>query len=377
MSIFLRIDINLIAFFILGIIYIMASRRLDSSDPFNHAYLKIVPIILVQLILESLSCIVNGIKSEDYFLISYMIHICLYMVGAILGYKGYILIRKLIIPNQIISKKRLFFLKLPLAINTILIILSPIFKLIFYITKDNVYHRGDYFIISILAVYFYLFCILFLILKNKSRLGEHEFTLLVVFCLLPIIGGLLQTLYYGALLMWSSVAFALVVMFSYLQQRMVHLDYLTGVWNRGSFEFYIRNRLANHNSETLGIIYCDIDGLKEINDKYGHLEGDGAIKDATKIIKNSIRKTDIMVRMGGDEFIIVLECETADILNVTLERIDKAFLDYNRNSTKNYELSCSFGWDMLNSDYDTIDQFIHHVDTLMYENKKSKKGVNH
>lgn len=374
MSTFLRIDINLTAFFILGIIFIMARRRLDSNDPFNNAYLKIVPIILVQLILEAVSCIINKRDGEYYILVSYFIHICLYIVGPILGYRGYVLIRKLIIPNQMISKNRLLLLRLPLFLNTILVLLSPVLKMVFYISNENVYHRGNYYIFSVIAVYFYLLYILASVIKNKSRLGEHEFTLLVVFCVLPIIGGLIQSLFYGALFMWSSTAFALVVMFSYLQQRMVHLDYLTGVWSRGSFEFYIRKRLADQSSEKLGVIYCDIDGLKEINDVYGHLEGDAAIKAATKIIQNSIRKTDIIVRMGGDEFIIILECETAGILHATLERIDDAFLDYNYTSQKSYELSCSFGSDMLNSDYETIEQFIHHVDKLMYENKRSKKG---
>ncbi len=374
MSVFLRTDINLVAFLILGIIFIMAKKRLDSNDPFNHAYLKTVPVILMQLILETLSCVINKQEGEHYIILSYLIHICLFMVGGMLGCKGYILVRKLIIPNQIWSKKKLLLFRLPLFVNSIIVLLSPIYHLVFYVTKENVYQRGSLYFLSVLVVYFYLICILTLVIKNKIKLGEHEFTLLVIFCFLPIIGGVVQAFFYGTLLMWSSTAFALVVMFSYLQQRMVHLDYLTGVWSRGSFEFYIKKRLSDHDSDKLGIIYCDIDKLKEINDDYGHFEGDLAIKTATKIFKNSIRKTDIIVRMGGDEFIIVLESVTADILESTLDRINKAFEDYNQISNKKYELSCSFGSDILNSNFDTIEQFIHHVDILMYENKKSKKG---
>lgn len=374
MSVFLRTDINLVAFLILGIIFIMAKKRLDSSDPFNQAYLKTVPVILIQLILETLSCVINKQEGEHYIILSYLIHICLFMVGGMLGCKGYILVQKLIIPNQIWSKKKLLLFRLPLFVNSIIVLLSPIYHLVFYVTKENVYQRGSLFFLSVLVVYFYLICILTLVIKNKIKLGEHEFTLLVIFCFLPIIGGVVQAFFYGTLLMWSSTAFALVVMFSYLQQRMVHLDYLTGVWSRGSFEFYIKKRLSDHDSDKLGIIYCDIDKLKEINDDYGHFEGDLAIKTATKIFKNSIRKTDIIVRMGGDEFIIVLESVTADILESTLDRINKAFEDYNQISNKKYELSCSFGSDILNSNFDTIEQFIHHVDILMYENKKSKKG---
>lgn len=373
MSTFLRIDINLIAFVMLGIIFILAKNRLEANDSFNYAYLKIVPIILVQLILEASSCIINKIEERYLVYASYLIHICLFITGAALAYRGYILIHKLMIPNQEISKLYVFLYKVPLFINTVLTLLSFKFGFIFFITNENVYHRGEYFIVAVVICYFYILSGLVVILKNKSKIGASEFTLLIIFCLLPIVGGILQSIFYGALLMWSSTAFALVIMYSYLQQRMVHLDYLTGVWSRGSFEFYIKKRLMDEDSEKLGVIYCDIDGLKEINDENGHLEGDLAIKNSTKIIKNSIRKTDIIVRMGGDEFIILVECEKPEFLHVTLEQINKNFLEYNKTSQKDYILSCSFGCDMLQSDYDTIEQFIHHVDTLMYENKKAKK----
>lgn len=374
MSVFLRIDINLIAFFILGIIFIMAKKRLDSSDSFNQAYLKIVPVILIQLILETLSCLINKQEGEPYIILSYLIHILLFMMGAILGCKGYVLVRKLILPNQIMSKRKQLLFQLPLLVTAIIVLLSPKYHLAFYVTKENVYQRGNLYFVSSIIVYYYFICIVALLIKNKTKLGKHEFTILIIFCSLPIIGGVVEALFNGVLLMWSSTAFALVVMFSYLQQRMVHLDYLTGVWSRGSFEFYIKRRLSDYDGDKLGIIYCDIDKLKEINDDYGHFEGDLAIKTATKIFKNSIRKTDIIVRMGGDEFIIVLEGVTVEILESTLDRMNKAFENYNQISDKSYELSCSFGSDILNSNFDTIEEFIHHVDILMYENKKSKKG---
>ncbi|KAB1438534.1 GGDEF domain-containing protein [Candidatus Galacturonibacter soehngenii] len=374
MSEFLKIDINLIAFLILGFIFIMAKKRLDSGDPFNQAYLKIVPVILIQLIVEAVSCLVNRQGGELYVILSYLIHILLFILSATLVWRGYILIRKLFMSNQRMSKRKQFLFQLPLLVNVIIVLLSPKYHLVFYITNENVYQRGNLYFASGIVIYFYLICIVALLIKNKTKLGKHEFTLLMIFCFLPIIGGLVQALFYGALYMWSSTAFGLVVMFSFLQQRMVHLDYLTGVWSRGSFEFYIKKRLSDYDGDKLGIIYCDIDKLKEINDDYGHFEGDLAIKTATKIFKNSIRKTDIIVRMGGDEFIIVLEGVTVDILESTLDRINKAFENYNKISNKKYELSCSFGSDILNSNFDTIEQFIHHVDILMYENKKSKKG---
>lgn len=376
MNTFLRIDTNLVAFTLLAAIYFIAKKQLDQNDSSNRSYLRVVLLVLTQLVIETLSCIIN--KKEISYLIpfAYFLNGCLFIVGALLSYISYILFHKLIVPYQEIEPKKLFILKIPQIINTILVVLSPLYGFVFYITKENVYHRGEFFFISISATYFYLILMLTLVIRNKKGLGEHEFNLLFVFVLFPIIGGIVQAIMYGELLMWSSVAFALVIMFAYLQQRMVHVDYLTGVWSRGSFEIYIKNRLLDNIKQNLGIIYCDIDRLKDINDEHGHLEGDEAIKMATSIIKSSIRKTDIMVRMGGDEFIVVLECEEMAIMVETLKRIEKSFEEYNKTSQKGYELSCSFGSDIMNSSYNTIEQFLHHVDILMYENKRLKKGSN-
>jgi diguanylate cyclase (GGDEF)-like protein len=373
MNTFLRIDINMIAFIMLGAILIIAIRRLDRKDTLNIAYFRVAFIVMLQLLFETSTCIIN--RREELWLIpiSYILHICLYISGALLAYNGYILVRQIVYPNKMIDKKRKILLWIPIIINTTLALLSPMLHLVFYISNSNVYQRGDYFIFSIIITYTYLVLMLILIITNRKKILEYEFILLTVFCSLPMLGGIVQSLFYGSLLMWSSTAFSLIIIYSYMQQRMVQLDCLTGVWSRGSFEFYIKNRLAQRNNEKLGIIYCDIDGLKEINDQYGHMEGDYAIKITTQLIRKAIRKTDIMVRMGGDEFIILLECDSSDILDRTLEVIETSFSQYNEASSKNYKLSCSFGSDVFNSNFSNIEQFLHHVDRLMYTNKKIKK----
>ncbi|RDY28288.1 GGDEF domain-containing protein [Lachnotalea glycerini] len=376
MELFQRIDINLIALVVLGTIRKLADIRLEKNDSINRYYIKIVEIIMLQLIFETTSCVINRRMELWLIPISYLLHIALFCTGVILTFHAYMLIYKLIIPNQSFSRNIKIILQIPMFICILLVLLSPIYHFIYYIDSNNVYHRGNYFIIYVTVTYFYILLILILVILYRRNLGESEFSLFLIFGSFPILGGIIQSIFYGTLLMWSSTAFALVVLYSYLQQRMVHLDYLTGVWSRGSFEFYIKNRLLQKDIDKIGVIYCDIDGLKGINDNYGHLEGDAAIKGVTQIIKNVIRKTDIIVRMGGDEFIVVLECEDSQILTVTLERIEKAFEQYNVASDKRYKLSCSFGSDILNTNFKDIEQFLHHVDSLMYANKKSKRERN-
>jgi diguanylate cyclase (GGDEF)-like protein len=279
----------------------------------------------------------------------------------------------MLISGELKLKKWDKLLLVPIAVCVILTLLSPRFKLLFYIDGANVYHRGAYFYIAAAITYFYLLYGLMVIIKNRKKMVAREYTILLMFGILPIFGGAVQTLFYGVLFMWSGAAFSFVILFIFLQQRMVQLDDLTGAWNRSSFESYMSASISQEGSVKKGIIYADIDDLKQINDKFGHLEGDFAIKAAVEAIRSVIRKSDMVVRMGGDEFVIVLEGGAAQAIGTTVGRMEAALEAFNQTSGKSYRLDCSFGADMFDSKCNSIDQFLHHIDCLMYENKKTKK----
>ena len=92
-------------------------------------------------------------------------------------------------------------------------------------------------------------------------------------------------------------------------------------------------------------------------------------------IKNSLRKTDIITRYGGDEFLITLDIEKAKDVERILERINRSFEKYNRYSNKKYELSVTFGHGTYSKNYETLEKFISVIDNKMYENKRIKKVV--
>lgn len=89
------------------------------------------------------------------------------------------------------------------------------YNLVFFINSSNIYHRGPLFIISAGIIYFYLIYSFGLIFKQKKKIVKQEFLPLIIFGILPIIGGLLQTLFYGVLLMWSTCAFSLVIVYNF------------------------------------------------------------------------------------------------------------------------------------------------------------------
>ena len=151
-----------------------------------------------------------------------------------------------------------------------------------------------------------------------------------------------------------------------LQQKVVqagYTDYLTGMWNRrylyenidshfeikskGDFREISegnRNGVLSNNNRTFLIL--DLDGFKKINDTYGHSTGDDVLQQFAGILNKEFRKSDLIVRWGGDEFLIVLKYTNLEQVKNLSERlrheVDKKNFDLGNNETA--RLTCSIGF---------------------------------
>ena len=110
-------------------------------------------------------------------------------------------------------------------------------------------------------------------------------------------------------------------------------------------------RAKRRKDDTFGLIILDVDDLKKINDEFGHFEGDYALRTAVELIKSTLKKTDILARTGGDEFLIILDCKTKDRIEHVTEKIKAAFGQHNETANKKYKLDCSFGAELFHSDF--------------------------
>jgi diguanylate cyclase (GGDEF)-like protein len=276
-------------------------------------------------------------------------------------------------PKESATRTRLFLLLTPVVLNFVITLLSPQYGLVFSIDSANVYHRGPLFILTAVIVYSYFIYAFIMIWRQRKKILKEEFLPLMTVGILPLIGGVLQSLFYGVLLMWSSAGFSLVIVYVFLQQRMVQIDDLTGAWTRGTFEYCIAQKTKRRSDSSFGLILLDIDGLKAINDRLGHFEGDYVLKTVVRLIKSVLRKTDVIARTGGDEFLIIVDCDTIEDLQSTISRIRSTLRQYNDTANKDYLLDCSIGAEMYHSGFHDIEQLMRHVDMLMYENKRIKK----
>lgn len=160
----------------------------------------------------------------------------------------------------------------------------------------------------------------------------------------------------------------------FILKEMAQKDGLTGIFSRQYLMslFKYEFELAKRNGSKLSVSMMDIDKFKQINDLYGHVEGDAALKLYASVVKENIRQDDLFGRYGGDEFVIVFPNATLEVAQRVIERI--------RNSLKSslltidnteIELSISVGICELTDEINPEDM-INKADKLMYENKNSK-----
>ncbi len=154
-------------------------------------------------------------------------------------------------------------------------------------------------------------------------------------------------------------------------------DDLTGLYNRRGFFALAQQHMktARRQEEQLFLIFIDLDGLKQINDTLGHLEGDHALTDTADILKKTFRASDIIARLGGDEFAVL-----AGSLDTDAEKFSKRLqsqLDaHNTAGHRPYQLAMSVGIVVYDPEAPMpIANLLAHADAAMYEQKRAKREI--
>lgn len=155
-------------------------------------------------------------------------------------------------------------------------------------------------------------------------------------------------------------------------------DILTGLYNRRVFlEMGLKALHAEkrrHEGLYLGLI--DMDGLKLINDRYGHRKGDEAIKATAKILDQLVRESDILARIGGDEFAFILNGAKDSAVDIVTARCEQLFEQYNAKSHFPFHLSVSMGFARFDiQKHFAIECLMEEADQKLYEIKRQRKQI--
>ncbi len=153
-------------------------------------------------------------------------------------------------------------------------------------------------------------------------------------------------------------------------------DELTGLYNRRGFFALVDQllKLAKRQKSGLYMLYADLDDLKGINDTLGHQYGDQALQDIANLFRTTYRESDIVARIGGDEFVVIPVGSAGDNIEGISARIQEHVKRHNEEANRKYKLSVSFGLAYYNPQKPcSIDELLLRADRKMYEQKNNKR----
>ncbi|MGD0355018.1 MAG: MASE3 domain-containing protein [Dehalococcoidia bacterium] len=155
------------------------------------------------------------------------------------------------------------------------------------------------------------------------------------------------------------------------------IDDLTGLYNRRGFLTLANQqlKLSYRMDRGVTLLFADIDKLKWINDNMGHLEGDSALVNASRMLKETFRESDIVGRISGDEFAVFMAGADKAYSEAIVNRLETKLREYNDHEKKPYELSLSFGIACsASSEPCNLSDLLNTADKFMYENKRDNRS---
>lgn len=371
-----NVIINIYSIMILIIIYHQSINRLE-KDSFQHKlFMRILFITFLMLIIDIFSRF-DGRYNTIYSILNHFGNFIIFLISPILPSIWLQYVHYQIFHEEVRTKKLLYPLLIINGINIIILIFTRYFGWYYYIDSENIYHRGPLFLLAATITVILILISFILIIKNRKKIEKKHYYALLFFAVPPLICLILQINFYGISLMLNGVVLSILIVFLNIQNHSIYTDYLTGVNNRNKLDIYLKERIsASKKDKTFSAIMIDLNDFKSINDTYGHDIGDDALQISAKLLNNCIRVKDLIARFGGDEFCIVLDTSDIADLESIVCRIKSSFEKYNEFNNKPYKLGFSCGYAIY--DYNAnmnVEEFLKHIDKLMYENKQVEKGI--
>lgn len=370
---FLYIQINCFALVVLALVFRNGYRQDRRYFSDQLLYLLSVSGVGLLLALDTVMWLIEG--RPHFRVLSIVVMViynslnplvcllwCLYVDFYICG--SLLRLRHLLIP-----------LLVPFLFNAVLSFWSAFKTLYFVIDDQNYYHRGPWVWVMLVICLLYILYLNLFLLKNRYRLSHKEFISLLLLTLLPTAGAIVQHFTKGGVLIWTSAALSLLILFIDIQNDQLRTDYLTGLFNRRYLDHYLQVKLKSRDDRLLAGLMIDLDAFKQINDVYGHECGDQALRAAADVFRKTFPRRNFIARYGGDEFVVVMEIRDPCELQDALERLQQNAQAFNRQSGQLYRLGFSVGCDCFSREQGvTAAEFLNRIDKLMYEDKKNGKS---
>ncbi|MFW5794436.1 MAG: GGDEF domain-containing protein [Bacillota bacterium] len=368
---------SLYIYAILVLIIVLIGLKSQSYSKYfgNKIFKALVLVTIIMLITdfahENLNGINTNINKIFYPILSVIIYIVPFILGLIWSVYVYLLIY--------LKKPKLNFIEyiylFPALLGIILSILSAFYPIFFLFSNQNTYIRGPMYPLSLILQYFYLIFPTIMLIINRKKIHSYKFYPLVLFVIPPMIGGIIQALIYGILIIWPLLALSILMVFVFVQSQLIKTDYLTGLMNKRAFENHINKIVISKKTEKLSAIYMDLDNFKKINDQYGHSIGDEVLRIFARKCQETFYNASFLARIGGDEFVVLLYIDDIKELQKSINELKNKLEIINKTRQFDFDISFSYGSNIYNKkSFTSINDFLNQSDKLMYNNKNNKRA---
>ena len=280
-------------------------------------------------------------------------------------------------PAYSLNRAYRYLVNVPVAIVLVLDVVSIFTGFLFRIDQAGEYQATDFFLIQSVINFSYALIptinSIYLAMRTRSKLRQSEYAIYAIYILAPVTAALMEDAFPTVPVLALNIFAVILLLFLNLQNMQIFNDALTDLNNRRRLDQYLEQRLENTSAENPVILFMmDINSFKSINDKYGHVEGDRALKLFAQALKIAAHRHGAFIaRYGGDEFCLVTteyqrtaEKIETDI-NEAIQQVREA-----EAVPPPYAITVSMGYATRNAPEYNAGAFIAEADKMLYENKK-------
>ena len=254
------------------------------------------------------------------------------------------------------------------VVEMVLLIVNLFEPIVFEIDENNVYHRGDYYILFVVLGFVLVFYGYTYYMIAKLRNPSLRYFPVMEFLAPVVVGNIVQMKIYGISLLPISFAVAFAAITIALQNECIYIDKLTGVYNRYELDKILKRRHYRRNEKLIAMM-LDLNDFKSINDTYSHEEGDQALITFAKALMEAIGSEGLVIRFAGDEFIILIPVFKPVTIDDYKDRIHRKLDEYNETSGKPYKLSAAIGGRIFDPHTESTSGIVNEIDSMMYKDK--------
>lgn len=362
---------------LLAVILFKIARGVNKQA--SQMYLSnLIITLLFYFAAEIFWAVVDGGLLGDSTTLVYVSNMFTYILLSIAAYTWFVVSEVLQRDKFIEDARNRFLLVIPVVISAILCVSALWTGLVFYVDENGKLVNGRFYLLLIIVPFGYMLAAsikAFSRYFNKDRYADRGIYLMIgVFPAAPIILGILQACFWRIPFLCYGAVLAVFYVYTTTLDNLISIDPLTQTNNRNQmYKYLIQKMKSQEPGMNLFLLMVDINRLKDINESYGHAEGDRAIIRVSAAIKEacqSSRNRMFVSRYGGDEFVIVAEMAYRAEATYLADQIKNELKRATNNDSAPYDLTVNVG--IAQYDYQapvSIQAFIARADSDLYQSK--------